>query len=63
MKAKFRIKQQSTKPKVYITVITVGFQTIQFGREYENKLEARWYIKMMKTLLKNLDPKVPEPEE
>jgi hypothetical protein len=45
-----------------VTRITVGVQTVNFGREYETKKEAQWYIKMFKTLLKNLDPKIPEPK-
>jgi hypothetical protein len=63
MKARFTIKKQSTKPNVYISRISVGVQTFDFGREYETMKEARWYVKNFKTLLKNLDPKVPEPRE
>ncbi len=61
MKAKYTIVQQSTKPKVYVTRLTVGVQTITFGREYETKAEAKWYIKMMKSAIANLDPAIPEP--
>jgi hypothetical protein len=63
MKAKFTIKKQSSKPNVYVTRITVGVQTFDFGREYETMKEARWSIKMFKNLLKNLDPKIPEPKK
>ena len=59
MKASFKIVGR--RPK-YITRVTVGVQTFDFGREYETKKEARWYIKMFKNALANLDPTIPEPE-